>query len=195
MALSTIEVVCAPYQIYLAPVATAFPEIDAAPAAGWKLLGTSGDMNYDEKGVTVTFDETLNTFQPAGGTGNRKVWRASEGVTVAVSIADMSSTTFAQLLNDATVTQTAPGAGTAGYDTVPLLKGSTVALFALLVRGVSPAGEDFNADFQLPIAYPVGKLAPVYSKQGAAMLDAEFETLEDDTLGFGNYIVQTAAAS
>lgn len=195
MALSTVEVVCAPYTLYLAVTGTAFPDVDTTPGAGWTLLGTSGDKSYDEKGVTVTFDESLGTFKAAGTTGNRKVWRISEDITVGVDIADTSAATFAKLLNDATVSHHAAGVGTPGYDSVPLLKGTTVALFALLVKGISPADETLSAQFQLPIVYQSGKLAPVYSKQGAAMLGAQFQTLEDDSLGFGDYIVETHVAS
>jgi len=62
------EVVAAPLTIWLAPVGTAFPEIDAAPGVGWEKLGTEGDMNYDESGVSVSHAETVNDFTPAGST-------------------------------------------------------------------------------------------------------------------------------
>lgn len=195
MALSTVEVICAPYVIWLAPVATAFPDVDEAPAAGWAKLGTSGGKSYDDKGVTVTFAETINTFKPAASTAARKAYRVDEQITVGVDLADVSSTTFATLLNDATVTQVAAGAGTAGVDKVPLLKGTDVALFAALVRGVSPHDPDMVAQFELPIVYQDGALQPVYSKNGPALLAAMLKTLEDDDLGFGNYVVQTADAS
>lgn len=195
MSLSTVEVICAPYEIWCATTGTAFPAIDAAPGAGWTKLGTSGKKSYEERGVTITLSEQINKFKPAGSTANRKAWRIDESVTVAVELADMSAATFAKLLSDATVTQTAAGVGVAGKDSVPLLKGSDVALFACLVRGISPAGADWNADFQLPIVYQEGNLTPVYSHAGPAMLAANLVTLEDDTDGFGHYIVQTADAS
>ena len=195
MALSTLEVICAPYTIWLAPTGTTFPDVDADPAAGWAKLGTSGDKSYDEKGVTMTFDESLNTFTPAGSTAPRKVWRVSEQIGVGADIADMTAPTFAKILNDATVTQTGAGVGVAGTDSVPLLKGTDVALFACLVRGTSPAGADFAAQFELPIVYQSGNLSVVYSKSGASMLAANLLTLEDDATGFGSYVVETAAAS
>lgn len=195
MSLSTIEVICAPYEIWLAPVTTAFPDVDTAPTGTWKKLGTSGDKSYDDKGVTITFNDTVNVWTPAGQTGGRKAYRVSEGIAVGVDIADLSSTTFATLLNDADVTQTSAGSGTPGTDKVPLLKGNAVALFAALVRGLSPAGPDWAAQFELPIVYQSGNLAPVYTKSGPSMLAANLATLEDDSLGFGHYVVQTADAS
>lgn len=195
MALSTIEVICAPYTIWLADVATAFPDVDAAPDVGWAKLGTSGDKSYDDKGVTLTFSESLSTFRPAGGTGNRKVWRASEEIAVGAELADLSAATLAKLLNDATVTHVAAGVGVPGTDSLPLLKGPDVTLHAALVRGVSPAGAGFVAQFQLPIVYQNGNLQPVFSKGGPAMLAVNLATLEDDSLGFGEFVVQTADAS
>lgn len=195
MSLSTIEVICAPYTIWLAPVATDFPDVDTDPADPWALLGTSGAKSYTDKGVTVTFDETLNTFTPAAGTGPRAVWRVSEQVQVDAELADLSSLTFATILNDAAVTQVAAGMGTPGVDKFPLLKGSTVALFAALVRGISPAGPGFSAQFELPIVYQNGKVAPVLSKAGPGTLASSLLTLEDDDLGFGEFVIQTADAS
>jgi hypothetical protein len=195
MSLSTIEIICAPYEIWLAPVGTAFPDVDEAPTNPWAKLGTSGDKSYDEKGVTVTFDESLGLFTPAGSTAPRKVWRTNEQVTVAADLADLSTDTFATLFNDASVTQAAAGAGSPGKDSFALLKGQDVALFAALVRGVSPEGPDFTAQYQLPIVYQGGPLSPTYAKSGAAMLAASLKTLEDDSDGFGEYVAQTADAS
>lgn len=195
MSLVTLEMICAPYAIWLAPVGTEFPDVDEDPTGMWALLGTSGAKSYDSKGVTVTFNETIGKFQPALGTGNRKVWRTAEEVSLGADLADLSVATFAKVMNDAIVTNAGPDMGVPGTSSFPLLKGPDVALFAALARGISPEEEGMVAQFQLPIAYQNGNLAPVLSQSGPAMLAVNLSTLEDDDLGFGEFVAQTANAS
>lgn len=193
MALDTLEIICAPYEIWLAPTGTAFPDVSEAPAVGWELLGKSGDLSYEEKGVTVTANETLNLFTPAGGTGPRAVWRANEQIGVAADLADLSIATFAKVMNDATVDTIAAGVGTGGVKKFALLKGQKVALFAALLRGASPEADDMVAQFQLPIAYQGANQSITPSKQNPGMLTVNLLTLADDAEGFGDYVAQTAA--
>lgn len=189
------EVVMAPLTLWLAPVTTAFPDVDEAPSGSWTKVGTSGDKNYDT-GVTVTHQQTITPWTPAGATMPRKVQRTAEGFMIGVTLADTSAAQYAKALNDAAVTQTAAGTGTPGYDSVPLYQGIGVATYALLARGLSPADESMSAQYQVPIVYQGGEPAPVYDKGAPAALALQFMALYDeDSTGVGDLIIQTAVAN
>ena len=53
------EVVAQPFTLWVAPVGTAFPDVDTAPDGSWTKVGTSGDLNYTEDGVTVTHSQSV----------------------------------------------------------------------------------------------------------------------------------------
>lgn len=183
------EIIAAPLTVYLAPVGTAFPLTNAAPAGTWFKLGTNGSKNYDAKGVTVTHDDTIGSFTPAGGTAKRKVFRTDESMMIEFDLADLTIEQYAKILNDATVTVTA---GPPATKDINLLQGLAVTTFALLARGVSPVNDALPLQYQVPIVYASSKPKPVYTKSAAALLNCQFEALEDLTLGFGKLLVQTA---
>lgn len=183
------EIIAAPLTVYLAPVGTAFPLVNAAPSGSWLKLGTNGNKNYDEPGVTVTHSQTIGTFTPAGGTAPRKAFRTAEAQLVEFSLADLTIEQYAKLLNDATVTTTV---GPPATKDINLLQGLTVTTFALLARGISPIADTLPAQYQVPIVYQDESPKPVFSKGGVAMLACRFAALDDLSLGFGKLIVQTA---
>src|SRR3546814_4738671 len=59
------EILAGPLTIWLSPVGTAFPLIDAEPGAEWKLMGTRGTRNMSNDGVTVQLNQTVNDVIPA----------------------------------------------------------------------------------------------------------------------------------
>lgn len=189
------EIVAAPYTIYLAAVGTAFPNVDTAPSGSWTKLGTSGTKNYSEDGVSVTHSQTIDKFTPVGGTGARKAWRTAESMTIEFTLVDLSTEQYAKILNDATVTTVASSTGIPGTKSFNTQQGTTVALFALLARGVSTVSDTLAAQYQVAMCYQAGNPAPVYKKGQPAGLACQFDVLEDATLGFGKWINQTAAAS
>lgn len=183
------EVICNPLTVYLAPVGTAFPATNAAPSGSWFKLGTSGTKNYDEKGVTVTHSQTVATWTPAGGTGARKAYRTAESLAIDFELVDLTAEQYAEILNGATVTTAAGPPATKSFN---LQQGLSVALFALLARGVSPINDSLPAQYQVPIVYQAANPAPVYSKGAPAGLACQFVSLEDATAGFGTLVLQTA---
>lgn len=191
------EIVAAPLTVWLAPVGFAFPDVDETPipTMGWEKLGTSGDKNYDEDGVTVTHGQTIEVFRPAGSTAARKAWRTEEELLIGFTLVDLSAAQYARVLNDVTVTQTAAAAGVPGTDAFPLLQGLDVTLFALLARGASPANNALTAQYEVPIVYQAESPEPVWKKGEPAGLAIQFAALLHDTLGFGKLRVQTAAAA
>jgi hypothetical protein len=53
--------------VYTAPVGTAMPDVNVAtPAGPWAVLGTSGQLDYDDDGVTLTTNQTFGFFTGAG---------------------------------------------------------------------------------------------------------------------------------
>lgn len=193
------EIIGAPLTLWLAPVGTAFPLIDAAPAGTWVKVGTNGDRNYDEAGVTVTHGETFAEVATAGSTGPVKAFLTAESLKIALTMLDVSLEQYAIALNDAAITSTAAGAGTAGFKKVGLSQGENVVTYALLARGVSPYGDGMSAQYEVPRCYQSAQAAPVFRKGVPAGLQLEFTALEDATAAnaaerFGRLVAQTAAA-
>lgn len=190
------EIVGAPYTVWVADVGTAVPDIDAAPAVGWTKLGTSGALNYDEDGVTVSHGQNIETFTPAGGTTPRKAFRTEEAITVSLKLADLSPEQYARILNDAAITTVAAGVGVPGEKSFSIYQGPTVATMAMLVRGPSSVDDALNAQYELASVYQSGEPEPQYTKGQVALLDCEFTIL--DAAGTGNVgtlRIQTAPPS
>jgi hypothetical protein len=172
------EVIASPYVCYLAPVGTAFPNLDTAPPAPWTTVGTAGSKSYVNTGVTVSQPQTIGTFVPGGSTAIRKAWRQTEELTVAFSLADMSPAQYALQLNNATVTPLAATGGAPGDQHLEVMRGVLVQSFALLLRGVSPFQEAYSAQYEVSAAYNAGNATPVFSNQGPAVLAVEWHAYE-----------------
>lgn len=197
------SIIGSPFEVYVGPTATAFPDIDAevdVTPPGWTLLGVNGTRSQSDDGVTVTHDQTVNEFRAAGSTGPMKAFRTEESLTVAGSLADLTVEAYSNAMNQATITTVAAAAGVAGEKSIGLSRGFLVVEFAVLIRGVSPYDEDMVAQYEVPRAYDGGSPAPQFTKGVAAMLAFEFHALEDpdattDEERFGRFRAQTAAAT
>lgn len=186
------EIIAAPYDVYLAPVGTSFPDVSQAPAVAWVLLGASGNKNYDDDGVTVKHEQNIEEFTPVGLTAPRKAFRTEEGLAISFNVVDVSQAVYSQVLNAAAITTVAGGVMIGAAKKINLLQGPDVALFAMLARntGYSPAGA-FNAQYEVPICYAAEEPEVVYKKGEPASLACEWRALWDATLGFGKYNTQT----
>jgi hypothetical protein len=191
------EILSCAQTLYLAPVATAFPLIDAAPGTfdpAWVAVGTRGADSYDSAGVTDTFNQTIASFTPVGTTAQMKAWRTDESIEIAIVLADVSPAMFGLALNNAPVDSIAATSLVAGEDDIPLLQGIQVEYFALLVRFLSSVDDSLNAQLAIPACYQSANPAPV-AKKGAPMeLALTFTSLLDPNGGgFGQLQIQTAA--
>ena len=191
------EIVAQPFTLWVGDVGDVFPTIDEDPGAGWTKIGTSGDLNYTEDGVTITHNQTVEKFRALGSTGPRKAFRTEEELHITLSVADVSLEQYAQALNDNTVTTEPPDTGTAGSKKLGLSRGLNVAQHALLIRGAaaSPYGEGWVAQYEVPIVVQTGEPEVVYVKGEPASLALEFQALEDldavsDDERFGRLIAQ-----
>ena len=187
------EVIAAPFDAYVAPLATAFPTLDQAPSGTWKLIGTAGSRNQTDTGVTVTNSQTVGEFTPGGSTVVRKRWRQAEGLTVALAVADLSVVQYANAI-DAAITVVAPGVGVGnpGESHFEMFRGTQVAAYALLVRGISPFNDAFVAQYEVPSVHQMGSPAPNFSKQNPSELALEWHAYE---LTIGNLCVFRAQSA
>lgn len=173
------EIIGQPLTLYLAPVGTAFPLINAAPSGSWTLVGTSGNSSQDEAGVTSTHSQTLNEVRTGGSLGPRKVFRSAEDLEFKVTILDMSLEQFRVALNGNALTTVAASTGVAGTKRIGLTRGFDVTEYALLARGPSPYADAMNMQFQVPRCYFSGSPAVAYRKGVAAGVEMMFKALED----------------
>lgn len=193
------EIVGNPLTLWLAPVGTAFPLIDAAPSGSWIRVGTNGAANYADDGITASHNQTIEQARPAGAVGPVKAWRTAEDMMLGLTLWDVSLEQYAAALNGASITTTAAGVGTAGFKKLGLSQGQEVKLYALLARGVSPYGDTYAAQYEVPRCYQSASPKPAYAKGKPAGLALEFTALEDlaaSSAGerFGRLIAQHAVA-
>lgn len=193
------EVIGAPFEMYIAPVGTAKPDVDTDPVAPWALVGTSGNLNHFQEGITVEQPQSMNFFRSAGDCGSRKVFRTEEDLKVRLTLADLTLEQYAHALNSNTVSDTPAGVGTPGYKSIGLSRGHTVATNALLLRGPSPEMADGLMQYFIPRACQTGSPAPVFRNGEPAGLALEWTALVDPDAAeaseyFGVVEVQTEDA-
>lgn len=192
--MSKLVLVNGPLELWSAPVGEAFPAIDAAPAGNWAKIGTSGDKNYTEDGVSVSPSQTVEAWRSLGGTFSRKAFRTEEDLIVTVTMADLSLSQVRRALNENAITSTAAGVGVAGHDEINLNRGPTVNTIALLVRGTgnSPQFDGGNVQFELDEVYEGGSQEMSFVKGGPVGVLLEFHALEDASGNVGRLRTETA---
>lgn len=174
------EIIAAPFEAWLAPVGTAWPDLDAVPGSDWVKLGTSGDKSMSEDGVSIAGSQSLSYIRTLGGTLPRKAFRAEEGMVVTFTILDMKLEQLRNAFNGNAVTDTAAGDSTPGYRSLNLERGQSVTQKALLLRGPSPYMADGNMDFRLPRVVHEGEPEIVFKKDEPAGVLLQFQALDDD---------------
>lgn len=194
------EVIASPVTLWLAPTGTAFPLINVAPAGTWIKVGTSGELNYDEVGVTVDHGQTIVQWRSLGDGTTRKVFRTDETLQVGLTLVDLTLEQYALALNHNAVTTTAPGVGVAGFKKIGLSRGIDVAQKALLMRGPSPYGDSWNLQYEVPFAFQTGNPKPTFQKGNPAGLALEWTVIADAGAAtpserFGRLVAQNANPS
>lgn len=175
------EIIAAPFSLWIAPVGTAFPVIDAAPAMAWVQVGTSGNLNYTRAGVTVQHPKSSTKFRALGDLGSRKVFMTEEDLIIKIMLADVSLEQYALALNHNAITTTAPAGAVDGFKEIGLSHGATIAQRALLVRGPSPYNEVLNMQYEVPIAVQIGSPELVYQLGEPAAISLEWNALVDSS--------------
>ena len=189
------ELVISPFDVYLAPVGEAFPDVDDTPGGNWSLLGNGGNLSMGEEALTVTHTQQVDLHRTYGSTGPRKASRSSEDLMIAFTLVDLTLEQYTRALNNVAVTDVAAGSGTPGYRHINLHRGRDVYRVALLARGeLSVYGNGLNGQYEVPIAVQTGSPAPAFTKTDMAGLALEFMALEDATNKFGRLVMQDAVA-
>lgn len=193
------EIIAGPVTLFFAPVGTTFPAIGAEPGAPWTKVGTKGDRNYSDDGVTVQHSQKIETSTPAGALGPVKAWRTEEGLIVTVTLWDMSLEQYALALSGAAPTTTAAGVGTPGTKRLGLSRGAEVRNYAMLARGASAYGDQFTAQYEVPVCFQSGSPKITRKKGVPAGLELEMTALEhgaatSETERFGRLVMQHQAA-
>lgn len=150
------EIVAGPIQAWIAPLGTAFPDVEEAPAVEWLLLGANGDKNIAESGMTIRNSAEVNLVHALGTSMAVKAFRGNEAKEVEFDLMDWRLETISYAMGGpataaSNVTDTPAGAGTAGYRSLSLLHNFVIPTVAMLVRtGINPYGDDFNSQFEYP---------------------------------------------
>jgi hypothetical protein len=195
-----LEVIAAPFTMWVAPVGTAFPDVDQDPdSTDWTLMGAAGPLNYDEAGINVEHAQSMAFWRSLGDAGSRKVFRSSEDLKIGLMLVDVTPEQYSFALNGNTVTTTPAAPGVPGTKKIGLSRGFTVDTRAVLLRGPSPEMEDGVMQYECPRAAQTGEPKPVYTKDKPAMLAIEWTALVDPDAAdpseyFGRIVVQTAEA-
>ena len=193
-----LEIIAGPIEVWLGPVGEAFPDIGEVPAGNWVKVGTNGDKNITEDGVSVSHPQTLEVFRSLGSTGPVKAFRTEEDLIISFTLADLTLEQYKFVLNGGAVTDVPAAAGVGGYRKLPLLRGLDVTQYAMLARGLSPYMATGKADYQVPRVVHQGEPEAVFVKGTPAGLLFEMRAIEDpDFAGgrFGQVLAQDAAAA
>lgn len=189
--MASIEIVNGPLELYWAPVGEAMPNVDAAPAGNWALIGTSGDDNYHEDGVIIDLEQTMEVFRPLGSTIAKCVFRTEQDIRVRVTMVDLNLTELRVALNLNAVTT---DAGPPSVSQVNLDYGIPVDDMALLCRGTGNSSEfaTGNLQFELNRVVEVASHELAFVKGEPVGVELEFQALQDDSGNVGQITVQNA---
>jgi hypothetical protein len=194
------EIIAQPYELWVAPLGSSFPNVGNDPTSPWALIGTSGNLNYDDDGVTISHEQKIETWRSLGSTGPRKAFRTEEDMSISVKLVDVSLEQYRRALNDNAVTTTAAATQTAGSKKIGMSRGLEVKQFALLVRGRNASAYGYgNSQYEVPVAIQTGKPKPKAMKGKPMTLDLEYTVLEDlnavsEDERFGRLVVQVSSA-
>lgn len=197
MSTEPFNIIVSPFDVWSAPLGTAFPAVNAAPGVGWTKFGANGNDEYNEDGVTVNHEQTVDLHYFLGDSAPRKASRSREGLRVEFTVHDMSLEMYAIVMNQVVTTAVGPPATKA----IPLYRGLDVSLYSFLIRGPSPyMAEEAAAgkmQYEIPVAAIDGEPEVVYNKTEPAGLLVSLVCLVDpgaatDADKFGRLIAQTA---
>lgn len=179
--MSNREIVAGPLTLFLAPVGTAFPAINAAPATPWVRLGSNGARNYDVPGVTVMHSATYTKTRSAGATGPLVAFIDDEDLMFRLTLLDYTLEQYTYALEQNAITTVAAAAGVPGTRTMGLSKGMGRATeFALIAEGFSPYLDGQPVRFLVPRCYQSGNAELVHRKAVPIGISLEFTALEDN---------------
>jgi len=188
---SPFEIQAGAVDAWLAPVGTAFPVINVAPAGTWIKIGLNQSKDYADAGVLMRNMQTTKEVETLGTTGPVKAYREKEALVIELTLLDATLESYQQALNQSAITVLT---GPPAEKTIPLIQGGTVATRALLIRGLlSPYADSVaNLQWDVPLVYQSGDIDTLYKKADPVGLKLVFRALQDPTLGFGKLHAPTS---
>ncbi len=185
-----LEIVTGPLTLWWAPVATAMPAIDDAAVTAFTKIGTSGDQNYTEDGVSIQMDQTLEFFRSLGSAHRICAFRTEQDISVTVTMADLTMAQVRLAMNqNAVTTDTTPDINILDLD-----YGLAVEDIALLIRGTgnSPEFAGANLQFECNRVVEMGSHELSFVKGDPVGLELEFALLLDDSGNVGRLVAETS---
>lgn len=185
-----LEIVTGPMELWWAAVGTTMPDVNDDAATGFTKIGTSGDENYTEDGVSVQMDQTIEFFRSLGSAHRICAFRTEQDILVTVTMADLSLAQARLAFNqNAVTTDTTPD-----IDILDLDLGLAVQDIALLVRGTgnSPGFAGANMQFELNRVVEIGAHEYNFVKGEPVGVQFEFAALLDDSGNVGRLVVETS---
>lgn len=178
-----------PLDVYVAPYGEAFPDVDDPPAGNWTLLGTTdgGQKIKDASPLTYFYDDSHQ--------GPVKATRPKEDKTYSFLLVDLLPETYGTVLSNAAAVSTDI---TPNVKILPLKRGRTPTVYALLLRGETSSPEaNLPAQFEVTKGVFDGEHELEFSKTARVGLQVEFHALEDDAVTnederMGRLVVQTS---
>jgi len=188
--MACIEIVNGPMELYWAPVGEPFPDVDVAPAGNWVFVGSSGALNYDEDGVVLQMEQTIEYFRPLGSTHNSCAFRTEQEILVTVTMVDLS---LDQLRIGMNLNATAALVGPPATLEIDLDYGTVVNDMALLVRGDTKSPELAGGGLQVELNRVVEQASHEleFIKGEPAGVELEFMALVDSAGLIGKIIAET----
>lgn len=182
---SPYEIIASPFEVYIAPVGTAFPAVGSTPGGSWTKLGQNGIKNQAEGGVHVVHEQTMVEFRTEGCTGPAKINRTAESLKISFNLHDLSTDLYAEALT---------GSEDTPNTHVALRRGLSIDEVALLIRGDSPHAANKNCQWQIPRAVQTGNSDIQLSKGTMAGVAFTYTAVEDtnatsDSARFGHFQV------
>jgi hypothetical protein len=184
------EIILAAADIWTAPVGTAFPLVDVAPAVAWIILGKAGSLNRSEDGVTLTLGQELFDVRVDGSAYPVKQGRLTEEATIAMTMYDLTLEQLRIVFNQNTVTASA---GPPPTKSMSLERGSTVANFAMLMRNPSPYNDAENQQWEFYKVSNRGASEIAMRRTAPAGIRIELTAQADNTRTAGDFVGRVIA--
>ena len=171
--MAELEIIAGPMKIYAAPAVEAMTAVGSSPAGNWVLLGTSGDLNYTEEGVTIRNEQETEMWRSLGSPYPRKSFRPSADTFVDVVVADMSLVHLRLAWNNNTVTSAS------GFDHISMDAGLAPTEHSLLIRGTgnSPLIASGNMQIEIEKCVEVGSRELVFVKGEPVAVAFSFQVI------------------
>jgi len=187
------EVIAGPIEAWVAPLLTAFPDMDDAdPAVDWIWLGENGAKNIAESGVSIHDAATSNDWRALGTTMAVKNFLVSEDLRVEFDLDDVrlemwSIARGGPATTASNVTTVAAGVGTMGHKDLSLVRDldsiNTVALLLRQKQSAYGEGAFKMTQYEFPKAVcPGDGVDLVYVKGTPVAVHFNFHILYDPNI-------------